>query len=256
MVAAVSPDLRLLWQRTLLTLTVTMTMMSGSEALDLSEVPAQLRERILHFHRVLDTPDNFSVTPEAPPEPPRTYPLAGLQEAEEETAGAERAPPEPLELQEDLFRFAGRISPPLSQSKPPQGATVPTHNILQRMHESQVEIRLRLRKEWQQFLRWRSRQRRRRRMRRRIMKMLQKKLEKRFGPLPPGQWRAIQNNSVFRTTKRIIRKKIRRLMRRKKRKKKKMAAGIPVANRGGGRKKKKTRRGRKRKKGRKKQRQG
>lgn len=195
--------------------------------LDLSEVPAQLRERILQFHRVLDAPDNFSTTPrsEDTTTTRRFYPLAGLQEDDETSLGDKKpAAPEPLELQTDLFRFSDRLSPPPPDS-PGGGSSLPVQNILERMRESQSEMRRRLRQEWQQFQRWRRRQRRRRRMRRRIMKMLQRKLEKRFGPLPPGQWELIQQNSVFRTTKRIIRKKIRRLMRRKMRKRKRKFAG-------------------------------
>jgi hypothetical protein len=211
---------------------ITMMLLTKSEALDLSEVPDQLRERILHFHRILDTPDNFSVsTSSTQPPPERRYPLAGLQEAGPDD-GSRNAEPvsEPLELQADLFRFSDRISPP------PTGD--PTRQILVRMRESKVEVRRRLRTEWQQFLQWRGRRRQRRRMRRRIMKMLQRKLEKRFGPLPPDQWRTIQENSVFKTTKRIIRKKIRQLMRRKARRKRKKKEGMGRAAQGDGRRKK------------------
>ena len=224
------------------TKTTLIVMMMGmmtmeSVALDLSEVPAQLREKILQFHRVLDTPDNFSTTSAPPPESPR-YPLAGL--AEDAGDHVKISQTEPLELQADLFRFSGRLSPPPAT----EGLTPPTQNILECMRESQSEMRRRLRTEWQQFLRWRRRQRQRRRMRRRIMKMLQRKLEKRFGPLPPSQWKTIQNNSVFRTTKRIIRKKIRRLM-RKKMKKRKMAK---EGGQGGRKEKGKKARGRRKKK--------
>jgi hypothetical protein len=225
---------------TLLLLAMLMTP-QNCRALDLSEVPTQLREKILQFHRVLATPDNFSTTSVRPlaeqqqplEDEPRRYPLAGLQEdtgpPEVKTRPAE---PEPLELQADLFRFSDRlVAPPAAAEGSDRGS--PTQTILERMRESQSEMRRRLRKEWQQFQRWRRRQRRRRRMRRRIMKMLQRKLEKRFGPLPPGQWKTLQENSVFKTTKRIIRKKIRRLMRRKMKKRRRMRGH------GGGRDKKK-----------------
>jgi len=219
---------------------ITVIAFKETQALDLSEVPAQLRERILHFHRVLDTPDNFSASSTQPPE--MRYPLAGLQEAEPEDVSRHSESTEPLELQADLFRFSDRISPPAGD---------PTRQILVRMRESQAEVRRRLRTEWQHFLKWRNRQRRRRRMRRRIMKMLQRKLEKRFGPLPPGQWRTIQENSVFKTTKRIIRKKIRRLMRRKARRRKRKKKGDGRGSGGGGGRQIKRRKmaGRKRKKG-------
>jgi hypothetical protein len=220
----------LMLQRWTAVIIFTMMLMTKSEALDLSEVPDQLRERILHFHRVLDTPDNFSVSTQPPPE--RRYPLAGLQEAGPEDSSRNAEPvSEPLELQADLFRFSDRISPPPT-------AGDPTRQILVRMRESKVEVRRRLRTEWQQFLQWRGRRRQRRRMRRRIMKMLQRKLEKRFGPLPPDQWRTIQENSVFKTTKRIIRKKIRQLMRRKARRKRKKKEGKGRAEQGDGRRKK------------------
>ena len=87
-------------------------------------VPEELRDKILAFHRVLNTPDNFSA---AAAPAPRSFGGVGLQEAgrggvaglqeaseEDEARRQEEARLHKGELQDDLFRFSSKVSVPHS----------------------------------------------------------------------------------------------------------------------------------------------
>ena len=179
-----------------------------SQPLNLDGVSENIKEKILKFHKVLETPDNFSVLSTST-EAAR-FKLAGLQEVGEGETRENLEPGARTELQHDLFRFSERLSVPPETSS----------NIYSRILHTKERRKKRLEKEWTQFLKWRKKQKKRKRMRKRIMKMLRKKIEKKFGPLTTQRWRKIQQNNIFKDKKNIIKQKIRERLNGKRQRKK------------------------------------
>lgn len=178
------------------------------QPLNLEGVPENIKAKILKFHQVLETPDNFSAL-ETTTASVR-FRLAGLQEVGEGESRDDLEPGARTELQQDLFRFSERLSTP-----PDTGS-----NIYSRILNTKERRKKRLEKEWKKFLKWRKKQKKRKRMRKRIMKMLKRKIEKRFGPLSKQRWKKIQQNNIFKDKKNVIKQKIRERLNGKRKRKK------------------------------------
>ena len=179
---------------------------------NLSGVPEHLRDKILQFHKTLNAPDEFPITP--PPTTARPkYGVAGLQEMAAGEVQA-RTPAPPLTLQNDLIRFSDRLSSPsvavstrqmstVSGSQNPSRTTIYSSIISTRSRRKK-----RLESEWKKFLKWRNRRRRKKRMRKRVMKMLKRRIENKFGQLSKNRWRTLKRNENFRRKRKDINKKI------------------------------------------------
>lgn len=198
-----------------------MLQVRGDNNNNLRGVPQELREKILAFHRVLNSPDNFTshalppATP--PPPPPRVMSGVGLQEysEEDEKRRREEAAKVKGELQTDLLRFSSKVSIPHSSHT--NTALSPTrHNFVSFMKRKE-KLRQRIQREWRRFIKWRTQKRKKKRLKRRIMRTLNKRLKKQFGKLNHSGKRTKAEIKAFKRRKRILKKRIRMRLRHKQR---------------------------------------
>ena len=150
-------------------------------------VPVELREKILAFHRVLSTPDNFTQPPPSvTPEPERKSgksPMGGfgLAEASSDDMKKKKVMDKDAgELQNDLFRFSNKVTIPHS------GHSNLTPNLSKRQNfvnyiQRKEKLRQRIQQEWKRFIKWRTQKRKKKRLKRRIMRTLNKRLKNQFG---------------------------------------------------------------------------
>ena len=181
-----------------------------SKVVNLEGVSPHLKEKILKFHQVLDTPENFTAgddTGAAATREPR-YGLAGLQEAGKSDELRPKAVVTASDLQRDIFRFSDRLSPPADSG-----------TLYSGLQRSKDRRKRRMQREWRKFLSWRKKSRRRRSLKRRIMKMLRRKLEERLGSLSRARWAGIKRNKAFKSKRRVIQQRIRAKLREKRKRK-------------------------------------
>ena len=157
---------------------------AGEEPIYLRGVPPELREKILAFHRVLNTPDNFTAPSSPGPgldtdsEPSRVG--FGLAEVSMEDMTTQAGPDKDAgELQSDLFRFSNKVTVPHNMH-----SVVPDLSNRQNFVnfiERKEKIRQRIQMEWRRFIKWRAQKRKKKRLKRRIMRTLNQRLKNQFG---------------------------------------------------------------------------
>ena len=155
------------------------TTSKGQDPPYLRGVPVELREKILAFHRVLSTPDNFTQQqPPPPPEAERKSPMGGFGLAEvssDDMKKKKMVDGDIGELQTDLFRFSSKVTVPHtghSNIAPSLDNRQNFVNFIQRKEK----LRQRIQHEWRRFIKWRTQKRKKKRLKRRIMRTLNKRL--------------------------------------------------------------------------------
>ena len=191
---------------------------SASEPPNLRGVPEELRDKILAFHRVLNTPDNFTartIAPATPPPDEKRYAVAGLQEASEEDEKRKREEAKKVkgELQSDLFRFSNKVSVPHSAHT--NLSPTPSRQNFVSFMKRKERLRQRIQKEWRRFIKWRTQKRKKKRLKRRINRTLNKRMKKQFGRLGMSGKRTKEEVKAFKKRKKILKRKIRRRLRYK-----------------------------------------
>ena len=189
-------------------------------------VPPELREKILAFHRVLNTPDNFTT---GVPDPPgagsdsdiRTDTGSarggfGLAEVSKDDMSTKAVPDKDAgELQNDLFRFSSKVTVPHN-----------VHNVMPDLSnrqnfvnfiERKEKIRQRIQTEWKRFIKWRAQKRKKKRLKRRIMRTLNQRLKNQFGRVSLTGKRTKEEVKAFNRRKRILKRKIKRRLKQKQR---------------------------------------
>ena len=181
-------------------------------------VPPELREKILAFHRVLSTPDNFtSQTPAPAVETTRSAPSGGgfgLQEVskDDELKKKSGVEEDTGELQNDLFRFSSKVTVPHSvHSNIDLSSRQNFVNFIQRKEK----LRQRIQQEWKRFMKWRTQKRKKKRLKRRIMRTLNQRLKNQFGRLGLSGKRTKEEMKAFNRRKKILKRKIKRRLRQK-----------------------------------------
>ena len=181
-------------------------------------VPIELREKILAFHRVLSTPDNFTQPP--PPTTPATEsksPMGGFGLAEatsDDMKKKKEVDKDAGELQNDLFRFSNKVTVPHS------GHSNITPNLSNRQNfvnfiQRKEKLRQRIQQEWKRFMKWRTQKRKKKRLKRRIMRTLNQRLKNQFGRLGLSGKRTKEEMKAFNRRKKILKRKIKRRLRQK-----------------------------------------
>ena len=205
----------------------------GDRSNQLLGVPLELRDKILAFHRQLETPDNFTA-PSPPPPPPSssTAPrVAGLAEWSKEDEAARRQEEAMVtgELQSDLFRFSSKVSTPHVSHFGLKPTSYPSKQNFISFLKRQARLRERIKKEWKRFIKWRVQKRKRKRLKRRINRRLNTKLRKKFGSINLKGKNTKEEIVAFRKRKkqlkRRIAKRLRSTLRLKKLQKKKSRLG-------------------------------
>ena len=206
----------------------------GDRSSQLLGVPLELRDKILAFHRQLETPDNFTAPspPSLPPLPPPSAPrVAGLAEWSKEDE-AKRRQEEAMvtgELQSDLFRFSSKVSTPHVRHFGLKPTSYPSKQNFISFLKRQARLRERIKKEWKRFIKWRVQKRKRKRLKRRINRRLNTKLRKKFGSINLKGKNTKEEIIAFRKRKkqlkRRIAKRLRSTLRLKKLQKKKSRLG-------------------------------
>ena len=183
-------------------------------------VPIELREKILAFHRVLSTPDNFTQPP--PPTTPETEsksPMGGFGLAEATTDDMmkkKEVDKDAGELQNDLFRFSNKVTVPHS------GHSNITPNLSNRQNfvnfiQRKEKLRQRIQQEWRRFIKWRTQKRKKKRLKRRIMRTLNKRLKNQFGRIGLSGKRTKEEVKAFNRRKKLLKRKIKRRLKQKQR---------------------------------------
>ena len=190
------------------------------EPIYLRGVPPELREKILAFHRVLNTPDNF--TAPSPPgpgldtdsEPSRVG--FGLAEVSMDDMTTQAGPDKDAgELQSDLFRFSNKVTVPHNKH-----SVVPDLSNRQNFVnfiERKEKIRQRIQMEWKRFIKWRAHKRKKRSLKRSIMRTLNQRLKNQFGRVDITGKRTKEEVKAFKRRKRILKRKIKRRLKQKQR---------------------------------------
>ena len=114
-------------------------------------VPVELRDKILAFHRQLETPDNFTIVKTTPRPNSR---VAGLAEwtAEDEKVRKRDEKEVRGELQTDLFRFSSKVAlPPHATHLGLKPTKYPSKENFVHFLKRQARLRERIRKEWKRF---------------------------------------------------------------------------------------------------------
>ena len=182
-------------------------------------VPVELREKIIAFHRVLSTPDNFSQPAPAEPEEPRGRQgsMAGFGLAEASSDDMKRkaeVDKDAGELQNDLFRFSNKVTIPHSghSNLTPALSNRPNFvNFIQRKEK----LRTRIQQEWRRFIKWRTQKRKKKRLKRRIMRTLNKRLKNQFGRIGLSGKRTKEEIKAFNRRKKLLKRKIKRRLKHK-----------------------------------------
>ena len=186
-------------------------------------VPPELREKILAFHRVLNTPDNFTMFP-GPGDRVIMGETArgaragfGLAEVSKEEMNTKTPGPDKDagELQSDLFRFSSKVQVPHSVHSvtPDLSKRQNFVNFIQRKEK----IRQRIHNEWRRFIKWRAQKRKKKRLKRRIMRTLNQRLKNQFGRIGLSGLRTKEEIKAFNRRKRILKRKIKRRLKQKQR---------------------------------------
>ena len=184
-------------------------------------VPPELREKILAFHRVLSSPDNFTVPP---PSTPSKKPVDdcdckgggfGLQEVSEDDELKKVIDEDTGELERDLFRFSSKVTVPHN-----------THTNINNLNNRQnfinfiqrkEKLRQRIQQEWKRFQKWRTQKRKKKRLKRRIMRTLNQRLKNQFGRLGLSEQRTKEEIKAYKRRRKILKRKIKRRLRQKQR---------------------------------------
>ena len=184
-------------------------------------VPVELREKIIAFHRVLSTPDNFSQPAAADTEETREGQESrggggfGLAEASSDDMKRKKVVDKDAgELQNDLFRFSNKVTIPHS------GHTNMTPNLSNRQNfvnfiQRKEKLRQRIQQEWRRFIKWRSQKRKKKRLKRRIMRTLNKRLKNQFGRIGLSGKRTKEEIKAFNRRKKLLKRKIKRRLKHK-----------------------------------------
>ena len=180
-------------------------------------VPPELREKILAFHRVLSSPDNFTVpapsTPSKKPVDDNNGGGFGLQEVSEDDELKKVIDEDTGELERDLFRFSSKVTVPHN-----------THTNINNLNNRQnfinfiqrkEKLRQRIQQEWKRFMKWRTQKRKKKRLKRRIMRTLNQRLKNQFGRLGLSGKRTKEEMKAFNRRKKILKRKIKRRLRQK-----------------------------------------
>ena len=187
---------------------------AGEEPIYLRGVPPELREKILAFHRVLNTPDNFTDPGPADPQPSRVG--FSLAEVSADDMNTQTEPDkEAGELQSDLLRFSNKVTVPHN-----------THSVVPDLSnrqnfvnfiERKEKIRQRIQTEWKRFIKWRAHKRKKRSLKRSIMRTLNQRLKNQFGRVDITGKRTKEEVKAFKRRKRILKRKIKRRLKQKQR---------------------------------------
>ena len=177
-------------------------------------VPVELRDKILAFHRQLDSPDNFTIKTTARP----NTKVAGLAEwTKEDDAVRKREEAEVRgELQTDLIRFSSKVAIPHASHFGLKPTKHPSKENFVHFLKRQARLRERIRKEWKRFMKWRLQKRKRKRLKRKINRRLNNQLRKRYGYHKAKGKRSKEEIISFRKRKRKLKKRIARRLRFKK----------------------------------------
>ena len=182
-------------------------------------VPPELREKILAFHRVLSSPDNFTAPqPSIPSKPPLDKPGGGfgLQEVTEDDEQKNVVSDEDTgELERDLFRFSSKVTVP-------HNSHTNINNLNNRQNfinfiQRKEKIRTRIQQEWKRFMKWRTQKRKKKRLKRRIMRTLNQRLKNQFGRLGLTEQRTKEEIKAYKRRRKILKRKIKRRLRQKQR---------------------------------------
>lgn len=184
-------------------------------------VPPELREKILAFHRVLNTPDNFTIAAPAPPDTSRADSGGsrggfGLAEVSMDDMNTKAGPDKDAgELQSDLFRFSSKVTVPhnVHTVMPDLSNRQNFVNFIERKEK----IRQRIQTEWKRFIKWRAQKRKKKRLKRRIMRTLNQRLKNQFGRVSLTGKRTKEEVKAFNRRKRILKRKIKRRLKQKQR---------------------------------------
>ena len=180
-------------------------------------VPVELREKILAFHRVLSTPDNFTMPEPAEPEESKGGSMGGFGLAEASSDDMKRkavVDKDAGELQNDLFRFSSKVTIPHSghSNLTPALSNRPNFvNFIQRKEK----LRTRIQQEWRRFMKWRTQKRKKKRLKRRIMRTLNKRLKNQFGRIGLSGARTKEEIKAFNRRKKLLKRKIKRRLKHK-----------------------------------------
>ena len=195
------------------------------EPIYLRGVPPELREKILAFHRVLNTPDNFTAAAASPsgpdPDPSRAESGGssrgfGLAEVSKDDMNIKAGPDKDAgELQSDLFRFSSKVTVPhnVHSVMPDLSNRQNFVNFIERKEK----IRQRIQTEWKRFIKWRAQKRKKKRLKRRIMRTLNQRLKNQFGRVNLTGKRTKEEVKAFNRRKRILKRKIKRRLKQKQR---------------------------------------
>ena len=184
-------------------------------------VPVELREKIIAFHRVLSTPDNFSqAAPAEDTEKETTHAQNGgggfgLAEASSDDMKRKKVVDKDAgELQNDLLRFSNKVTIPHS------GHSGMTPNLANRQNfvnyiQRKEKLRQRIQQEWRRFIKWRTQKRKKKRLKRRIMRTLNKRLKNQFGRIGLSGKRTKEEIKAFNRRKKLLKRKIKRRLKHK-----------------------------------------
>ena len=177
-------------------------------------VPVELRDKILAFHRQLDSPDNFTIKTTARP----NSKVAGLAEWTKEDEALRKREEEEVkgELQTDLFRFSSKVAIPHSSHFGLKPTGQPSKENFVHFLKRQARLRERIRKEWKRFMKWRLQKRKRKKLKRKINRRLNNQLRKRYGYHKAKGKRSKEEVVSFRKRKKKLKKRIARRLRFKK----------------------------------------
>ena len=182
-------------------------------------VPPELREKILAFHRVLSSPDNFTAPlPSAPAKQPVDKPSGGfgLEEVTEDDEQKKVVSDEDTgELERDLFRFSSKVTVP-------HNSHTNINNLNNRQNfinfiQRKEKLRQRIQQEWKRFMKWRTQKRKKKRLKRRIMRTLNQRLKNQFGRLGLSEQRTKEEIKAYKRRRKILKRKIKRRLRQKQR---------------------------------------
>ena len=179
-------------------------------------VPVELREKIIAFHRVLSTPDNFSQPAPVDTEEARGN-MGGFGLAEASSDDMKRkavVDKDAGELQNDLFRFSSKVTIPHS------GHSNMMPNLSNRQNfvnfiQRKEKLRTRIQQEWRRFIKWRTQKRKKKRLKRRIMRTLNKRLKNQFGRIGLSGKRTKEEIKAFNRRKKLLKRKIKRRLKHK-----------------------------------------
>ena len=179
-------------------------------------VPVELREKIIAFHRVLSTPDNFSQTvPEDSEDKKDNVGGFGLAEASSDDMKRKKVVDKDAgELQVDLFRFSNKVTVPHNSHSNLTPNLANRQNFVNYIQRKE-KLRQRIQQEWRRFIKWRTQKRKKKRLKRRIMRTLNKRLKNQFGRIGLSGKRTKEEIKAFNRRKKLLKRKIKRRLKHK-----------------------------------------